>query len=80
MDWYFIVAIVYAAIGIISLTAYNVVEGFYDKGMLIAGIAAVVLSAVLWPVVVVVVAVGMLMAVGFGIGKLIIHFGLVGRL
>lgn len=77
MDWYFIVAIVYAAIGIISLTAYDVVEGFSDEVMLTAGIAVVVLSSIIWPVV---VAVGMLMAVGFGIGKLIIHFGLVGRL
>ena len=77
MDWYFIVAIVYAAIGIISLTAYDVVEGFSDEVMLTAGVAVVVLSSIIWPVV---VAVGMLMAVGFGIGKLIIHFGLVGRL
>ena len=77
MDWYFIVAIVYAAIGIISLTAYDVVEEFSDKVILTAGIAVVVLSSIIWPVV---VAVGMLMAVGFGIGKLIIHFGLVGRL
>ena len=77
MDWYFIVAIVYAAIGIISLTAYDVVEGFSDEVMLTAGIAVVVLSSIIWPVV---VAVGMLMAVGFGIGKLIIHFRLVGRL
>lgn len=77
MDWYFIVAIVYAAIGIISLTAYDVVEGFSDEVVLTAGIAVVVLSSIIWPVV---VAVGMLMAVGFGIGKLIIHFRLVGRL
>lgn len=77
MDWYFIVAIVYAAIGIISLTAYDVVEGFSDEVMLTAGIAVVVLSSIIWPVV---VAVGMLIAVGFGIGKLIIHFRLVGRL
>ena len=77
MDWYFIVAIVYAAIGIISLTAYDVVEGFSDEVVLTAGIAVVVLSSIIWPVV---VAVGMLIAVGFGIGKLIIHFRLVGRL
>ena len=77
MDWYFIVAIVYAAIGIISLTAYDVVEGFSDEVMLTAGLTIVVLSSILWPVV---VAVGVLVAIGFGIGKLIIHFGLVGRL
>ena len=77
MDWYFIVAIVYAAIGIISLTAYDVVERFSDEVVLTAGIAVVVLSSIIWPVV---VAVGMLIAVGFGIGKLIIHFRLVGRL
>ena len=77
MGWYFIVAIVYAAIGIISLTAYDVVEGFSDEVILTTGIAVVVLSSIFWPVV---VAVGVLMAVGFGIGKLIIHFGLVGRL
>lgn len=77
MDWYFIVAIVYAAIGIISLTAYDVVEGFSDEVMLTAGVAIVVLSSILWPVV---VAVGVLVAIGFGIGKLIIHFRLVGRL
>ena len=77
MDWYFIVAIVYAAIGIISLTAYDVVEGFSDNVILTAGLAIAVLSSVIWPMV---VAVGVRMAVGFGIGKLIIHFGLVGRL
>ena len=77
MDWYFIVAIVYAAIGIISLTAYDVVEGFSDEVMLTAGLTIVVLSSILWPVV---VAVGVLVAIGFGIGKLIIHFRLVGRL
>ena len=77
MDWYFIVAIVYAAIGIISLTAYDVVEGFSDELMFTAGVTIVVLSSILWPVV---VAVGVLVAIGFGIGKLIIHFGLVGRL
>lgn len=67
MSWFFIGIIVFAVVGIVGLTAYQIVEyGFIDEEELIGGIGIVVISALIWPIMLVL---GALVLIGWGVGQ-----------